>query len=102
MGLGHRWAEVESTYAEVNLLFGDIVKVTPSSKVVGDMTLFLMAKGYEASRIAEPGRGARSGGSELRGGHVQRIAGDAAWRLAAQVAENHSARRRASQGAAGE
>ncbi len=44
MGLGHRWREVEKTYAEVNQLFGDIVKVTPSSKVVGDMTLFLMAK----------------------------------------------------------
>ena len=44
MGLGHRWREAEKMYAEVNLLFGDIVKVTPSSKVVGDMTLFLMAK----------------------------------------------------------
>jgi len=44
MGLGHRWREVESTYAEVNQLFGDIVKVTPSSKVVGDMTLFLMSR----------------------------------------------------------
>jgi pyruvate carboxylase len=44
MGLGHRWHEVEKMYAEVNQLFGDIVKVTPSSKVVGDMTLFLMAK----------------------------------------------------------
>jgi len=44
MGLGHRWREVETTYAEVNQLFGDIVKVTPSSKVIGDMTLFLMAK----------------------------------------------------------
>jgi pyruvate carboxylase len=43
MGLGHRWREVEKTYAEVNRLFGDIVKVTPSSKVVGDMTLFLLA-----------------------------------------------------------
>jgi pyruvate carboxylase len=43
MGLGQRWREVEKTYAEVNQLFGDIVKVTPSSKVVGDMTLFLMA-----------------------------------------------------------
>ncbi|MGB7284387.1 MAG: pyruvate carboxylase [Candidatus Acidiferrum sp.] len=43
MGLGHRWREVEKMYAEVNQLFGDIVKVTPSSKVVGDMTLFLMA-----------------------------------------------------------
>ena len=45
MGLSHSWREVERTYAEVNRLFGDIVKVTPSSKVVGDMTLFLMAKG---------------------------------------------------------
>ncbi|HYB60145.1 MAG TPA: pyruvate carboxylase [Methylomirabilota bacterium] len=44
MGLGHRWHEVEKTYSEVNQLFGDIVKVTPSSKVVGDMALFLMAK----------------------------------------------------------
>jgi pyruvate carboxylase len=43
MGLGHRWREVEKMYAEVNQLFGDIVKVTPSSKVVGDMTLFLIA-----------------------------------------------------------
>jgi len=44
MGLGHRWREAEKMYAQVNELFGDIVKVTPSSKVVGDMTLFLMAK----------------------------------------------------------
>ncbi len=44
MGLGHRWREVERTYAEVNRLFGDIVKVTPSSKVVGDMALFLMSR----------------------------------------------------------
>ena len=44
MGLGHRWREAEKMYAEVNQLFGDIVKVTPSSKVVGDMTMFLMAK----------------------------------------------------------
>ena len=44
MGLGHRWREVEKMYARVNQLFGDIVKVTPSSKVVGDMALFFMAK----------------------------------------------------------
>jgi len=44
MGLGHRWREAEKMYAEVNQLFGDIVKVTPSSKVVGDMAMFLMAK----------------------------------------------------------
>ena len=51
MGLGHRWREVEKTYAEVNRLFGDIVKVTPSSKVVGDMTLFLMAKEMRAADL---------------------------------------------------
>ncbi|MEW5975949.1 MAG: pyruvate carboxylase [Acidobacteriota bacterium] len=51
MGLGHRWSEVERTYAEVNRLFGDIVKVTPSSKVVGDMTLFLMTKGLSPQDV---------------------------------------------------
>jgi len=44
MGLSHRWREVEKMYASVNQLFGDIVKVTPSSKVVGDMALFFLAK----------------------------------------------------------
>jgi pyruvate carboxylase len=51
MGLGHRWREAEKMYAEVNLLFGDIVKVTPSSKVVGDMTLFLMAKEMQPADV---------------------------------------------------
>ncbi len=51
LGLGQRWHEVELTFAEVNQLFGDIVKVTPSSKVVGDMTLFLMAKEMKPSDI---------------------------------------------------
>jgi pyruvate carboxylase len=51
MGLGHRWREVERAYSEVNRLFGDIVKVTPSSKVVGDMALFLLAKGMHAEDL---------------------------------------------------
>jgi pyruvate carboxylase len=42
MGLGPRWQELAQTYAEVNFAFGDIVKVTPSSKVVGDMAIFLV------------------------------------------------------------
>jgi pyruvate carboxylase len=42
MGLGARWHDIARAYAEVNLAFGDIVKVTPSSKVVGDMALFLV------------------------------------------------------------
>src|SRR5579864_4126529 len=45
MGLGPRWHEIARTYAEVNLAFGDIVKVTPSSKVVGDMAIFLLTHG---------------------------------------------------------
>jgi len=55
MGLGHRWREAEKMYAEVNRLFGDIVKVTPSSKVVGDMTLFLMAKEMQPADILKLG-----------------------------------------------
>jgi pyruvate carboxylase len=42
MGLGPRWHEIAHTYAKVNMAFGDIVKVTPSSKVVGDMAIFLV------------------------------------------------------------
>ena len=57
MGLGARWPEIARTYAEVNALFGDIVKVTPSSKVVGDLTMMLIARGLKASDIPklEPG-----------------------------------------------
>lgn len=42
VGLGMRWEEVKEMYSRVNLLFGDVVKVTPSSKVVGDMALFMV------------------------------------------------------------
>ncbi len=42
VGLSERWDEVKEMYARVNILFGDIVKVTPSSKVVGDMALFMV------------------------------------------------------------
>jgi len=43
MGLGARWPEVARMYADVNMAFGDIIKVTPSSKVVGDLALFLVS-----------------------------------------------------------
>ncbi len=43
LGLGAQWPDVCRMYAEVNILFGDIVKVTPTSKVVGDMALFMVA-----------------------------------------------------------
>ncbi|MBA3975121.1 MAG: pyruvate carboxylase [Candidatus Solibacter sp.] len=45
LGLGPRWPEIARMYADVNHAFGDIVKVTPSSKVVGDMALFLIQHG---------------------------------------------------------
>jgi pyruvate carboxylase len=51
MGVGHRWPEIARTYAEVNQLFGDIVKVTPSSKVVGDMALFLFSRGIKPADV---------------------------------------------------
>ena len=51
MGIGHRWPEIARTYADVNQLFGDIVKVTPSSKVVGDLTMFLITRGIKAEDV---------------------------------------------------
>ena len=57
MGVSHRWPEIARIYAEVNQLFGDIVKVTPSSKVVGDMALFLFSRGIKTVDVVnlEPG-----------------------------------------------
>ncbi|MFT4640622.1 MAG: pyruvate carboxylase [Verrucomicrobiales bacterium] len=52
MGIGHKWPEIARTYAEVNHLFGDIVKVTPSSKVVGDLTMFLITRGIKAEDVS--------------------------------------------------
>jgi pyruvate carboxylase len=51
MGVSHRWHEIAQYYAEVNKLFGDIVKVTPSSKVVGDMALFLFTRGIHPADV---------------------------------------------------
>ncbi|MBQ5460032.1 MAG: pyruvate carboxylase, partial [Rhodocyclaceae bacterium] len=54
MGLEHRWDEVAQAYADANQLFGDIVKVTPSSKVVGDLALMMVANNWRAQDIADP------------------------------------------------
>ena len=51
MGLAQRWREVEQMYADVNQLLGDIVKVTPSSKVVGDLALYLLSKGMTCDEV---------------------------------------------------
>jgi pyruvate carboxylase len=57
LGLSQRWPEIARTYAEVNQLFGDIVKVTPSSKVVGDLAMFLITRGIKPADVLnlEPG-----------------------------------------------
>ncbi len=55
LGLGHRWPEIARMYADVNHAFGDIVKVTPSSKVVGDMALFLIQHGMTVKEFENLG-----------------------------------------------
>ena len=55
VGLGGRWDEVQDMYATVNLMFGDVVKVTPSSKVVGDMALFMVQNDLTEQNIYERG-----------------------------------------------
>jgi pyruvate carboxylase len=47
LGLLDRWEECKEMYRKVNLLFGDLIKVTPTSKVVGDMAMFLVKNGLE-------------------------------------------------------
>ncbi len=54
LGLEGRWTEVSQAYADVNQLFGDIVKVTPSSKVVGDLALFMVSRGLTPAQVADP------------------------------------------------
>ncbi|GHA25854.1 pyruvate carboxylase [Devosia pacifica] len=56
MGLESRWHEVAKTYADVNQMFGDIVKVTPSSKVVGDMALSMVSAGLTRAEVEDPKR----------------------------------------------
>ena len=56
VGLAHRWPDVAKAYADVNVLFGDIVKVTPTSKVVGDMALFMVANELTPQQVADPQR----------------------------------------------
>lgn len=54
MGLEHRWPDIAQAYAQVNLMFGDIVKVTPTSKVVGDMALFMVANDLTPQDVLSP------------------------------------------------
>jgi pyruvate carboxylase len=56
LGLGDRWEEVCRAYADVNHLLGDIVKVTPTSKSVGDLALMLVTNGMHASDLLADSR----------------------------------------------
>ena len=56
VNLGDRWNEIKAMYHEVNLLFGDIIKVTPSSKVVGDMALFMVQNDLSIKDFYEKGQ----------------------------------------------
>jgi pyruvate carboxylase len=55
VGLGDKWDEIKEMYQAVNLMFGDIVKVTPSSKVVGDMALFMVQNDLTEQDIYDRG-----------------------------------------------
>jgi len=50
----HRWPEVAAAYAQVNEMFGDIIKVTPTSKVVGDMALMMVTSGLTRAAVLDP------------------------------------------------
>ncbi len=54
LGLEDRWHEVAQAYADANQMFGDIVKVTPSSKVVGDMALMMVAQNLTRAQVESP------------------------------------------------
>ncbi len=56
LGLETRWHDVARAYRDANDLFGDIVKVTPSSKVVGDMALMMVSQGLDKADVAEPAK----------------------------------------------
>jgi len=55
LGLEHRFEQIKKNYATVNRMFGDIVKVTPSSKVVGDMAMFMTANGLDEKDVMAQG-----------------------------------------------
>jgi len=54
MGLETRWHEVAKAYSDVNQMFGDIIKVTPSSKVVGDMALMMISQDLSIEEVEDP------------------------------------------------
>jgi pyruvate carboxylase len=56
LGIESRWREVARAYAQVNQMFGDIVKVTPTSKVVGDLAVFMVTNDLTPQDVLDPAR----------------------------------------------
>ena len=54
LGLEDRWPDIAEAYAEMNLMLGDIVKVTPTSKVVGDLALMMVSQGLTRTQVEDP------------------------------------------------
>ena len=70
LGLGHRWEECKEMYRKVNFMFGDVIKVTPSSKIVGDMAMFMVQNNLEPEDVFARGEDLtfpQSGGRLLQG-----------------------------------
>jgi pyruvate carboxylase len=55
LGLGDRFDEVKKMYAQVNAMFGNLIKVTPSSKVVGDMAIFMVTNNLTPEDVIKRG-----------------------------------------------
>ena len=55
LDLGHRWEECKEMYRKVNHMFGDLVKVTPSSKIVGDMAMFMVQNNLQPQDVMDRG-----------------------------------------------
>jgi pyruvate carboxylase len=53
LGLSEKWAQIKLAYAQANLLLGDIPKVTPSSKVVGDLAQFMVSQNLTPEQVIE-------------------------------------------------
>jgi len=54
LGIDQRWSDVAHAYSEVNAMFGDIIKVTPTSKVVGDMAVMMVTSGLTREAVLDP------------------------------------------------
>ena len=95
-----RWPEVAQAYADVNSMFGDIVKVTPTSKVVGDMALMMVTSGLTKEKVLDPDT--RRGFPGIGGATLSRRPRAAVWGLsrrpAAEGAEGGEAARRSVRG----